>query len=253
MHPYLIAAVLMCSLAGCDERAATKDAAPTTNYDASSSDGSVLVPDASERSADASPADASPTDASMEPDATPNLTMSFFATSTGSGVNGGDLGGLAGADATCQNLATLAGGGARTWHAYLSTGVGPGVMVDARDRIGTGPWRNQLGDVVAESIGALHGNGLLADVIYTELGQLVPSNEHDILTGSAVDGRLLDSDVTCNNWTDGTMNTQGQVGHADIGPNDEGESWNSQHSGSCDQASLMGNAGAGRLYCFAID
>ncbi len=238
----------MCSVAGCDDagKGAAVDAAGTANYDATSTsiDGSVLLADASETIADASPV----LDANLSPDATPNLTMSFFATSTGSGVNGGDLGGLLGADAKCQNLATLAGGGGRTWHAYLSTS-----STNARDRIGVGPWRNQQGDLVASSLAALHTDGLLGGVILTELGALVPSNEHDILTGSAMDGTLLDSEVTCNNWTDGTMNTQGQVGHADIGPADEGESWNSQHSGSCDQASLMGNAGTGRLYCFAID
>ncbi len=246
-------AVLTIVLAGCDEGGkGAVDAAGTTNYDATSTsiDGSVLLADASETITDASPA----LDVNLNPDATPNLSMSFFATSTGSGVNGGDLGGLAGADAKCQNLATLAGAGGRTWQAYLSTGAtGPGPMVDARDRIGVGPWRNQQGDLVASSLEALHTDGLLATVILTELGALVPSNEHDILTGSATDGTLFDSEVTCNNWTDGTMNTQGQVGHADIAPDDEGESWNSQHSGSCDQASLMGNAGAGRLYCFAID
>lgn len=192
-------------------------------------------------------------DARIGPDAMPNTTMSFFVTSTGSGASGGNLGGLSGADAKCQNLATNGGAGARTWRAYLSTGnVGPGPIVDARDRIGSGPWFNQKGEMVAVNVTALHANGILGNLMYDELGQVVPGNEHDALTGTAPDGTLNSDSETCDNWTNGTLDSQGQVGHTDTEV-DDGESWNSQHSGSCDEASLNGNAGSGRIYCFAID
>jgi len=192
-------------------------------------------------------------DARVGPDAMPNLSMSFFVTSTGSGASGGDLGGLAGADAKCQNLATNGGAGGRTWHAYLSTGsTGPAPVVDARDRIGTGPWFNQQGTMIATNLTTLHANGVLGNLMFDELGEEVPGSEHDILTGTGTDGRLSDETQTCDNWTNGTINSQAQVGHSDTESGD-GESWNSQHSGSCDEASLAGNAGAGRLYCFAID
>ncbi len=192
-------------------------------------------------------------DARIGPDAMPNADMSFFVTSTGSGASGGDLGGLSGADAKCQNLATNGGAGARTWHAYLSTGAtGPGSAVDARDRIGSGPWFNQQGTMVAASVAELHANGLLGNVMFDELGGTIPGNEHDALTGTASDGTLNSDSETCDNWTNSTVNSQGQVGHIDTETGD-GESWNSQHSGSCDEESLNGNAGTGRLYCFAID
>ncbi len=198
-------------------------------------------------------ASSSPADARVGPDAMPNQSMSFFITSTGSGAGGGNLGGLAGADAKCQNLAINGGGGARTWHAYLSTGsTGGGPIVDARDRIGAGPWRNQEGTMVAANVAALHSDGILGNLIVDELGGVVPGNQHDVLTGTASDGTLSDASQTCDNWTNGTINSQAQVGHADTVP-DDGRSWNSEHSGSCDEASLIANAGAGRLYCFAID
>ncbi len=194
-----------------------------------------------------------PADARLGPDAMPNVDMSFFVTSTGSGANGGDLGGLDGADAKCQNLATNGGAGARTWRAYLSTGAtGPGPAVDARDRIGSGPWFNQQGTMVASSVAALHTDGILGNLMFDELGATIPGNEHDALTGSARNGTLNSDSETCDNWTNGTVNSQGQVGHTDTEV-DDGESWNSQHSGSCDEESLNGNAGTGRIYCFAID
>ncbi len=202
---------------------------------------------------DASTSDGGLSDARIGPDATPNTTMSFFVTSTGSGADGGNLGGLAGADAKCQNLATSAGAGARTWQAYLSTGnTGPGAAVDARDRIGSGPWFNHGGTMVAANIADLHANGILGNVVFDESGNAIPGNEHDALTGTASDGTLNSDSETCTNWTNGTVNSQGQVGHTDTEVGD-GESWNSQHSGSCDEAALNGNAGTGRIYCFAID
>ncbi|MBL4632743.1 MAG: hypothetical protein JKY56_02660 [Kofleriaceae bacterium] len=248
MATQLVFVSLLLALVGCDS-----DDTQKLDSGAAPSDGATLA-DAANNTDASSLADAARADARIGPDATPNLAMSFFVTSTGSGASGGDLGGLSGADAKCQNLANSAGGGSRTWHAYLSTGsVGPGPAEHARDRIGTGPWRNQQGDIVASTVANLHANGLKIDVIFSEHGDLIPSSEHDILTGTGTDGNVSDASQTCDNWTNGGVNSQAQVGHADIPVNNSKESWNSQHSGSCDQASLAGNAGAGRLYCFAID
>ena len=198
-------------------------------------------------------ADASMADARIGPDAMPNQQMTFFATSVGTGAMGGNLGGLAGADAKCQNLATIGGAGTRTWRAYLSTGnTGPGPVGDARDRIGSGPWHNQKGEMVAADLTSLHQNGILGSLILDELGNAIPGNEHDILTGSNADGTLSDDYNTCSNWTDGTTEFQRTVGHSDSTV-ENGESWNSVHTGACDEASLNNHAGTGRIYCFAID
>lgn len=226
--------------------AAPMDAAPmdATPMDAAPVDAAPV---------DATAIDAAAFDAGLTPDATVNAVMTFFVTSTGSGSSGGNLGGLTGADAKCQALGSAGGAGGRTWRAYLSTGAtGPGPIVDAGDRIGAGPWVNQQGVSVAADLSSLHTSGILGSVVLDEFGAPVPSNEHDVLTGTATDGTLHDDSTTCDNWTDGSLNTQGQVGHCDTETGD-GESWNSQHSGSCDAASLAGNAGSGRLYCFAID
>lgn len=200
-----------------------------------------------------SSADASPDapDARVGPDAMPNSVMTFFVTSTGNGANGGNLGGMSGADAKCQALASNAGAGSRTWHAYLSTDA---PVVNARDRIGTGPWHNQAGTMVAPNLTVLHNN-IAGSLILDELGDVVPQDplDHDILTGSDANGNLQ-AGKTCNNWTDGTDNSGGQVGHADIDAQDLGdESWNSQHDPQCSQAALLSTAGTGRIYCFAIN
>jgi hypothetical protein len=198
----------------------------------------------------------------------PPPPMTFFVTSVGLG-KGGNLGGLAGADAHCQALASAAGAGDRTWRAYLST-QGPNA-VNARDRIGKGPWNNVKGQSVARDLEHLHGdtldlarlgNTLTRVTALTEKGEQVPGpafpggptvpNEHDILTGSQPDGRAYTdtADHTCNNWTsDSTGNAQ--VGHHDRtgGP---GISWNAVHaSAGCSQDALVKTGGAGRLYCFA--
>jgi hypothetical protein len=203
--------------------------------------------DASSASEDGGPG----ADARVGPDAIPNLTMSFFVSSTGNGAAGGNLGGLDGADAKCQNLATNAGAGGRTWHAYLST---DNPLVNARDRIGNGPWFNQQGTMVASNLTTLHTN-IAGSLILTELGQTVPSDplDHDILTGSTSDGNVM-TGKTCADWTDSTDASGGQVGHANIAAQDLGdESWNSQHDPQCSQAALESTAGTGRIYCFAID
>jgi hypothetical protein len=186
--------------------------------------------------------------------------MTFFITSTGSG-KGADFGGLAGADKLCQSLAAAVGAGSREWRAYLST-QGSGA-VNARDRIGAGPWQNVKGVVVAKNVADLHGasNNLNKQTALTEKGEMVNGrgdspNKHDILTGSQPDGTAFAGadDRTCGNWTksgDGAA----QVGHHDRMGLDEqppAKSWNSSHpSRGCSDAALIGTGGAGLLYCFA--
>jgi hypothetical protein len=198
----------------------------------------------------------------------PQRPMSFFVTSAGLG-KGGDLGGLAGADAHCQALATAAGGGGKTWHAYLSTQAKDGQpAVNARDRIGTGPWYNAKGQPISDTQSELHGDTLIEaqrgsnlfkQSALTEKGTVVNGfgdmpNVHDMLTGSQADGRAYTdgSDHTCNNWTSSAAGSA-QVGHSDRtgGGN---RSWNSSHaSRSCSQQDLVATGGAGLFYCFAIN
>jgi hypothetical protein len=188
--------------------------------------------------------------------------MSFFVTSVGSG-NGANLGGLAGADKHCQDLAAAAGAGGKTWHAYLST-QGDGA-VNARDRIGHGPWSNAKGAVVAKSVDDLHsgGNNINKQTALTEKGETIPGrgdqvNQHDILTGSDPNGMFSTAggDTTCGNWT---KNGDGSaiVGHHDLqGLKDTRhmKSWNSSHgSRGCSQDALKSSGGAGLLYCFAAN
>jgi len=187
----------------------------------------------------------------------PNI--SFFITSAGSG-NGANLGGLAGADATCQRLAAAVGAGSKTWRAYLSTSAsGNQAAVNARDRIGRGPWQNAKGVVVAQNVDELHSdkNKLGKENSLTEKGATVNGrgdspNTHDILTGSGLDGRALPGALTCNNWTSGAAGSA-QVGHHDKqGGGDNPTSWNSAHASSgCSQPNLVSTGGAGLFYCFA--
>ena len=192
--------------------------------------------------------------------------LGFFVTGVGLG-QGADLGGLAGADRHCQALAEAVGAGGRTWHAYLSTQAQDGQpAVDARSRIGAGPWRNAKGEVVAASVAELHGsNNLTKATALTERGQTVNGrgdspNTHDILTGSQPDGTAFPpgEDRTCANWTGSGAEGAAMVGHHDrIGLRDDApsKSWNSSHPsrGGCSQAALQGTGGAGLFYCFAID
>ena len=195
--------------------------------------------------------------------------MGFFVTSAGSG-RGADLGGLAGADAQCQRLATAAGAGGRTWRAYLSTpptfaaNNNPAVpAVNARDRIGNGPWYNAKGVLIARNLEHLHnGNNLSKETALDERGNVVRGrgdtpNEHDILTGSREDGTAFapQTDTTCKSWTHSGGDGSAIVGHHDrIGPLPENwaRSWNFSHqSAGCSQEALVRTGGSGRFYCFA--
>lgn len=189
--------------------------------------------------------------------------MSFFITSKGSG-NGADLGGLSGADQHCQALAKAAGAGGKTWRAYLSTTASGGqAAVNARDRIGSGPWYNAKGVQVAANVDDLHSENtkLGKENSLTETGQVVNGrgdspNMHDILTGSQLDGTAFpaDGDHTCGNWTSSGEGSA-QVGHHDRqGGGANPNSWNSAHgSKGCSQENLQGTGGNGFFYCFAID
>lgn len=188
--------------------------------------------------------------------------MSFFITSEGSG-NGADLGGLSGADAHCQSLAEAAGSN-KTWRAYLSAhATNSSAMVSARDRIGFGPWYNAEGVEVASSLNNLHSvnNNLNKQTGLTENGDMVNGrgdtpNQHDILTGSSLFGRVIEDgeNHTCNNWTSSGQGTA-HVGHFDrTGGGQNPTSWNSAHgSRGCSQEDLVGTGGNGYFYCFAID
>ncbi|HUK36549.1 MAG TPA: hypothetical protein VLV86_21685 [Vicinamibacterales bacterium] len=182
----------------------------------------------------------------------------FFITSHGPG-RGGDLGGLAGADAHCQALAKAEGSGDHTWRAYLSTAATKtSPAVNARDRIGKGPWYNALGDRIAADLEELHGSkhGINKDNAVTERGDAVGADMHDILTGSRPDGTAFPpgGDFTCANWTSSGAG-RAQVGHHDrMGTEAGAQSWNSAHpSRGCSPADLQQSGGAGLFYCFAID
>ncbi len=194
--------------------------------------------------------------------------MSFFVTSTGSG-KGGDLGGLAGADAHCQSLAAAAGAGGSTWRAYLSvpgsfpSGSTPGAAsIHARDRNGNGPWYNARGVLIAADLAQLHnGNAIDKASALDEKGNPVKGrgdtpNEHDILTGSRTDGTAFapGADTTCKAWTS-SSDGSAIVGHHDRMapmPDNWGKSWNFAHpSAGCSQEALVRTGGAGRFYCFA--
>jgi hypothetical protein len=186
--------------------------------------------------------------------------MTFFISSAGSG-SGGNLGGLEGADAICQKLAQAAGAGSKTWRAYLSTTGAK--SVNARDRIGRGPWQNAKGETVARTLDDLHSdkNNLNKQTALTETGQVVNGrgdkpNMHDILTGSSSDGRAVgggEKDTTCNNWTSADAGSA-IVGHHDRQGLDTSPpmlSWNSSHpSKGCSQQALVSTGGNGLIYCF---
>ena len=187
--------------------------------------------------------------------------MSFFITSRGPG-NGAALGGLEGADAHCTELAKAAGSSGLVWHAYLSAAAANGKpAVNARDRIGKGPWYNQAGVLVARDVADLHSDSSRVNkqTALTERGGTVNGrgdtpNMHDILTGSALDGTLMQGsgDTTCGNWTSSAADGSAQVGHFDrVGGGQNPTSWNSAHaSRGCGQQNLQATGGNGFFYCF---
>jgi hypothetical protein len=196
----------------------------------------------------------------------PQQPMGFFVTSVGPG-DGGNLGGLAGADAHCQRLAQAMNAASRTWRAYLSTTAGGGQpAVNARDRIGTGPWYNARGALIAWNVADLHGdvhrdrNSINKEFALNEKGEPVKGrgdtpNQHDILTGSDSHGRSMlgsAANTTCNNWTSNAAGSA-MVGHHDRAGGGN-SSWNAAHaSRGCSQQDLVGTGGAGLFYCFATN
>ena len=190
--------------------------------------------------------------------------LTYFITSAGSG-KGADLGGLAGADKICQSLAQAVGAGDRTWRAYLSASPADGKpAVNARDRIGRGPWQNTKGVVIAKNIDELHGNNNLnRETALSEKGERINArgdkpNMHDILTGSQPDGRAFsgEEDTTCRNWTSSSEGAA-MVGHHDrqgLRDDESSRSWNSSHpSRGCSQDALRSSGGNGFFYCFAAN
>lgn len=214
------------------------DANTTVASDASTADGGTLTPT----------------------DGKPSPMMNFFVSSDTSMT--GNLGGLAGADQRCQMLAAKVGAGSRTWVAYLSADAGPdGMPVNAKDRIGNGPWFNSRGAQVAATLGELHMRAGDYAVFIDENGNPIPGQwpgspmgvQHDILTGSNVDG-TLNAGKTCMNWTSAMAGLQSAVGHSDgLGPMASMAAnyrpWNYSHTGMCSDTAPGG--GAGRIYCFA--
>ncbi len=189
--------------------------------------------------------------------------MSFFVTSAPIG-KGGDLGGLQGADAHCQQLAATAGAGNKTWHAYLSTAESPTAKgINARDRIGNGPWQNAKGVVIAQNVDDLHSanNKISRDTVLTERGAMIAGVGftpvwHDVLTGSDRDGRAFpgNMNLTCANWSSSEFG-KAMLGHSDrtgLADNEFARSWNATHqSRGCSQADLIATGGNGLFYCFA--
>jgi hypothetical protein len=198
-----------------------------------------------------------------------SANTSFFLTSNGPG-KGADRGGIAGADRHCQSLAQAAGAGGKTWRAYLSTQAGDGQpAVNAKDRIGKGPWQNSKGVVVAKDVADLHSasNNLTKQTALSEKGEVINGagdspNRHDVLTGSQADGTAFAAgdDRTCKNWTSSTQGTA-MVGHSDrkgLRDDEPSKSWNSSHpsrgpDGGCSQNDLKSTGGDGLFYCFAAN
>jgi len=207
--------------------------------------------------------------AAAQPAQAQSANMTFFVTSAGPG-NGANLGGLEGADKQCQTLAAAAGAGAKTWHAYLSAQAADGKpAVNARDRIGKGPWQNAKGVVIAKDVADLHSasNNLTKQTALSEKGDVINGrgdtpNRHDALTGSQPDGTAFAAgdDRTCKNWTSSTQGAA-MVGHTDrigLRDDDASKSWNSSHpsrgpDGGCSQADLRSTGGDGLFYRFAAN
>jgi hypothetical protein len=209
------------------------------------------------------------TSLAIQPAQAQSADTTFFVTSAGPG-KGADLGGVEGADKHCAALAAAAGAGSKTWHAYLSTQAADGKpAVNARDRIGKGPWQNSKGVVIAKDVADLHSasNNLTKQTALNEKGEVINGrgdtpNRHDALTGTKPDGTAFAAgeDRTCKNWTSSTQGAA-MVGHIDrigLRDDDESKSWNGSHpsrgpDGGCSQADLKSTGGDGLLYCFAAN
>jgi hypothetical protein len=186
----------------------------------------------------------------------PSPLSGFFATSTGSGAAGGNLGGLEGADLKCATLAAAADLPGSTWAAYLSTST-----ANARDRIGCGPWYNVTGTLIATDVDDLHANGIPAADVLDENGAAIPFSAHDILTGSGQAGGLHPTGANCGDFQVSEASSYVAVGHSDGGGVGEGGidgnsisiSWNAAHLSACSQAGLQATSGEGRIYCFRVD
>ena len=207
--------------------------------------------------------------AAGQPAQAQSANLTFFVTSAGPG-NGANLGGLEGADKQCQTLAAAAGATAKTWRAYLSAQAADGKpAVNARDRIGKGPWQNAKGVVIAKDVADLHSasNNLTKQTALSEKGEVINGrgdtpNRHDALTGTQSDGTAFagGDDRTCKNWTSSTQGAA-MVGHIDrigLRDDDASKSWNSSHpsrgpDGGCSQADLRSTGGDGLFYCFAAN
>jgi hypothetical protein len=205
----------------------------------------------------------------VQPAQAQSANTTFFVTSAGPG-KGGDLAGVEGADKHCQTTAASLGAGSKTWHAYLSTQAADGKpAVNARDRIGKGPWQNSKGVVIAKDVADLHGasNNLNKQTALSEKGEVINGrgdtpNRHDALTGSQPDGTAFAAgeDRTCKNWTSSTQGAA-MLGHIDrigLRDDDASKSWNSSHpsrgnDGGCSQADFKSTGGDGLLYCFAAN
>lgn len=244
---------LLLVLGGCTSPTVTSDRAPG-NDDPGSDGPSEKAPGDTATPPPTDTAAPAPTQQNPSPPTAPappaKSKMTFFVTSTGSGALGGNLGGLTGADKKCQDLAIAATAGDHTWHAYLSTAT-----VNAKDRIGTGPWENKAGKVIAASVVALHDYQFIpanTDIL-DEKGAAVPLTATSILTGSKQDGTALLQ--TCQDWTSAAGNQQGRVGDAaSATSNILGARWNDAvKSYACSEQAIKANKGEGRLYCFAID
>jgi hypothetical protein len=251
----LITLVLGCSNEGDPHELATPPAdlnAAPDGGDPAAVEPQAPSPDSDSESEEETPSSEEDAPAATPPDLppppVPKSKMTFFVTSKGNA--GGNFGGLKGADKKCQDLAKAVNGGDHTWHAYLSA-----ARVNAKDRIGPGPWQNQKGTVIAENVAALHdylfvpANANMLD----EKGAAIPAARSRILTGSKHDGTATGQ--TCNNWTSSSGNQQGRIGDAFSASNNQlGVRWNDALKNSgCSQQSLTQNKSEGRLYCFAID
>lgn len=264
----LVLAFCVAASAACgetEEEGAGPGLEPTSSSSSTSSSGGGRTggeaPDGGRGAAtDAAPGEGPTSDAGS--DATPptKSTMTFFVTSTGSGAAGGNLGGLAGADAKCSALAAAVGGGDHTWRAYLSAVPRNGnPKVDARDRIGAGPWRNKLGVEIAPSNAALHAAGFVmrAADVRDENGLLIAdATKRAILTGTSSEGRAFNGAVSnCENWTMSTANTYAvEIGRADAETLALATArWNSAGAVPCSETGMRTVNSEGRIYCFAAD